>query len=88
MEEKLITPTQNIVFAVLKDGDTICNLKEDGEIKPEYALRIFRSLRDSVEKMDNRELAAFSLAFLIENRLIGETITKRFENIKQEKYNR
>lgn len=85
MEEKLITPTQNIVFAVLKDGDTILNLKDDGEFKPEYTLKIFQALRDSVEKMDNHELAAFSLAFILEHRLIGEAITKRIDNIKVEK---
>lgn len=85
MEEKLITPTQNIVFAVLKDGDTILNLKDDGEFNPEYTLKIFRALRDSVEKMDKRELAAFSLAFILENRFIGEAIKKRINNIKVKK---
>ena len=88
MEEKLITPTQNIVFAVLKNGETILNLKEDGEVKPEYTFSIFQSLRDSIGKMDNRELTAFSLAFLLENRLIGETITERIKTIQEEKYNR
>lgn len=82
MEEKLITPTQNIVFAVLKDGDTILNLKDDGEFNPEYTLKIFQALRDSVEKMDNHELAAFAIAFFLEHRLIGEAIKKRIDNIK------
>lgn len=81
MEEKLITPTQNIVFAILKNGDTILNLKEDGELKPNYALSIFQSLRDSVGKMDDKELAAFALAFLLENRAIGDAITERIETI-------
>ena len=84
MEENLITPTQNIVFAALKDGSFIANFKEGGKASPENISKVFDAMEKMVQKLDKDELFTFALLHLFETRRITDCITKRMKQMEVE----
>lgn len=75
----LIVPTQEIAFAVKKDGSVITNFSEDGEFKPVRVLKVFECLNEYLEKCDNSEVSAFALAHIITGPTLQKLILKRME---------
>jgi len=82
MDENLITPTQNIAFAAMKDGSFISNLKEGGKTNPMYISQIFSSLRDMVNTMEKVDLAIFAFVYLLEARVLQDCIQRKIEAMR------
>lgn len=84
MEENLITPTQDIAFAAMKDGSFISHLKEGGKTNPMFISHIFGALRKLIQGLDKEGLAIFALVYIIESRMVGDALTKKMEEVKDE----
>lgn len=84
MEENLITPTQDIVFATMKDGSYIAHLKEGGKTNPMTIAKIFGAMRKMIDGLDKESLAIFSLIYIIESRLVGDALMRKVEEVKNE----
>lgn len=85
----LIVPTQDIVFAVKKDGSLISNFTEKrgggDKINPSYFLLLFKGLKKFVETCSERELAAYALTDIIMSSDIHKALIERMEAQKASK---
>lgn len=84
MEENLITPTQDIAFAAMKDGSYIAHLKEGGKTSPMAISKIFGAMRKMIDGLDKEGLAIFSLVYIIESRMVGDALMRKVEEVKDE----
>lgn len=85
----LIVPTQDIVFAVKKDGSIISNFTEKrgggDKVEPSYFLLLFKGLKKFVETCSEHELAAYALVDIVTSNDIQKAIIKRMEAQKAAK---
>ena len=78
--EHLIVPTQEILFAVMKDGSRVCHFKrDDGKVNPIAICKIFEAIRNEVSTCEKDLVPAFALTTLIEIPQLQQTILKRLE---------
>ena len=78
--EQLIIPTQDIMFAVMKDGSRICNFRDDnGKVNPIAIVKIFEAIRKEVSTCKEDLVPAFALTTLIELPQLQQAILKRME---------
>jgi hypothetical protein len=85
--EMLIVPTQELIFAVKKDGSIITNFSENrgggvNEVKAEYFRAYFEGIHKFLKTCSSRELVAYALLELLERDEIHGTIIKRMEEEK------
>jgi len=85
----LIVPTQDIVFAVKKDGSLISNFTEkrggEDKVNPSYFLLLFKGLKKFVETCSEHELAAYALVDIIMSKDVQKAIIERIEAQKASK---
>ena len=90
-EEMLIVPTQELAFAVKKDGSYISNFSEKRggveNVDPATIMAYFKGLRKFITECPEKELVAFAFVELLESREVHDCIVKRMEKLQSEKEN-
>lgn len=82
-ENQLIVPTQNIAFAVLKDGSRIVNFTDGGgNPKVDHMMNTFKGIADFFDTCSEKEFIAASLAWMIMDTHISGVLARRAENMK------
>lgn len=82
-ENQLIVPTQDIAFAVLKDGSRITNFSDGGgNPKIEPIMKTFEGIAKYFEEAPEKEFIAASLAWMIAGGSINGVLHARAERIK------
>lgn len=82
-ENQLIVPTQDIAFAVLKDGSRIVNFTDGGgNPKVEPMMNTFKGIADYFESAPEKEFIAALLAWMIMDTHIKGVLARRAEKMK------
>ena len=85
-EEMLIVPTQELAFAVKKDGSIISNFTEKRggveEVDVKALTAYFKGLHTFIKTCDEKVLMAYAFVDLLESKDIHQEIIKRMETIK------
>ena len=85
-EEMLIVPTQELIFAVKKDGSIISNFSEKrGGVEqpnPKAFITFFHGLKHYIRNCPDNELMAYTIAELIESGAVHRIVMDRMENLK------
>lgn len=88
-DKLLIVPTQDIAFAVLKDGSRIVNFSNgEGDPQIEHMMTTFKGLADYFESAPEKEFMAASLAWMFMNTAIRDAMVRHVDKIKDEKEDR
>jgi len=88
-EKQLIVPTQDIAFAVLKDGSRIVNFSDGGGDKPnvESMMNTFKAIADFFDNCSEKEFIAASLMYMLTSGQIHATLERRAAKMKAELHN-
>lgn len=85
-EEMLIVPTQELAFAVKKDGSIISNFTEKRggveEVDVKAIMAYFKGLNTFLQTCNENVLISYAFVDLIESKDRHQGILKRMENLK------
>ena len=83
-ENQLIVPTQDIAFAVLKDGSRIVNFTDGGGEKPnvESMMKFFKAVADFFDTCSEKEFIAASLMYMLTSSQIHAALERRTAQMK------
>lgn len=83
-EKDLIIPTQNILFAILKDGEIVFDDHKGEHYSPEFCIGLVEGIVKYIKQLPDKDLLMFGLGWGLLSRQISDEMFAKLNRVKEQ----